>query len=332
MVFVFIFLAGIVSSALSYVLRVYGLKHLLDIPNLRSSHQLPTPRGGGLAIVISFYLMLFAFLANELLQQQVLIVLLSGIGVAAIGFWDDHRSLSARWRFTVHVFCAMSALLLMPSLPILDFGLVQVTSAWLVFLPVLLFQVWCLNLFNFMDGIDGIAGSETVFVFTVLAILIYPFDSLLAFISLGLSVSTLGFLLWNWPPAKIFMGDVGSGFLGFMIALIILLCAREAPVFLPIGLILFAVFICDASYTLLYRIWNGQKWYQAHCSHAYQHAARKKGHKFVVLAILLINLFWLLPLSIVVYNNVQYALPALAAAYLPLLALVVKMKAGVPVT
>jgi Fuc2NAc and GlcNAc transferase len=147
-------------------------------------------------------------------------------------------------------------------------------------------------------------------------------------ISVFLASAAAGFLFWNRPPARIFMGDVGSGFLGFSLAVLVLMAAHQLPILLISGIILFGVFFVDATYTLLYRFFTGQKWYEAHCSHTYQYAAKQYGHLKVLLAVWIINLFWLLPVALWVFYKPEYNLAALLVAYTPLVYLAYKFKAG----
>jgi Fuc2NAc and GlcNAc transferase len=311
-----------------YFIKAYALKNLLDIPNQRSSHQMPTPRGGGLGIVVAFTaasLMLFLGGSLDLAGFQALTAALL---VAGIGFWDDHRHIPARWRFLVHMAAAVIALGLVQGFPLLVMGDWRIELGVFGYALGMAYLVWLLNLFNFMDGIDGIAASEAVFISGALTGFLGFIDNELALIALSLCFASLGFLLWNWPRAKIFMGDVGSGFLGFVLGLLTLMAGHQEPVYVYVGLILFAVFITDATVTLVRRYISGQKWYEAHCSHAYQHAARRYGHLKVILAVWAINLFWLLPVASVVFRYPAYALPGLIMAYLPLIYVTVKFEAG----
>ena len=328
MIFVLLFSTFLFAVFLTQIIRFYALNNLLDIPNQRSSHLVPTPRGGGLAIVIAYFSFLAGIFFLELVAFEPILIFITGLTIVGIGFWDDHQHIAARWRFLTHAVTAAIALILLclwTTSPI-DFWFFS--SSWLAYVAAWFFLVWSLNLFNFMDGIDGIAGSEAIFVSMSLAGFMYFVDVHLALLALGLAFSCLGFLVWNWPPAKIFMGDVGSGFLGYTLGVLILVCAQKAPVFIVIGLILYAVFIADATYTLAYRILDRQQWYQAHCSHAYQFAAKQKGHRYVLVAVGLINLFWLLPLAILVYWNPQYAGLGLSLAYVPLLYVIYRIGAG----
>src|SRR5690606_7293985 len=133
--------------------------------------------------------------------------------------------------------------------------------------------VWMINLYNFMDGIDGIAATETVMVCALAGILLLASGaSIIAWTAWALAAACLGFLRWNWAPAQIFMGDVGSGFLGYCIAMLAIVSSREGSFPLWVWLILLGAFVVDAGVTLLRRMKQRLKWYEAHHSHAYQHA------------------------------------------------------------
>ena len=320
--------AFFLALLLTWVIRQYARQHLLDIPNQRSSHQQPTPRGGGLAIVLGFFAALSLAVLTDTLQACVLQLFGASLMIAAIGFWDDHQALAARWRILVHIGAAAGALLIMPGLPALQIGAHSIEPGVIGWILALLFLVWMLNLFNFMDGIDGLAASEAVYIATALGGFMLVIEPPLALPALALAAASLGFLFWNWPPAKIFMGDVGSGFLGFVLGLLILWYAHQHLQFLAAGLILSAVFITDASLTLLTRLFTGQRWYQAHCSHAYQQSARQYGHLPVVLAVWAINLCWLLPLAALALWRPGYSALALLAAYAPLIYLARRFQAG----
>jgi len=327
----------LISFILTGVIRFYALSNnVLDIPNQRSSHTIPTPRGGGGAIVLAFVasmmLMYFSIPGN----MNALLALSATLFVAGIGFCDDHAHVPARWRFLVHVFAALFALFFLSGLPKLLlpipidwlFKRWVVDLGWLGYLLGTLMLVWFLNLFNFMDGTDGIAASESVFVSGALAGYLYYLDRFSFFIAISVMAASLGFLLWNWPKAKIFMGDVGSGFLGLLLGILILMATQQAVVLFYCGLILLGIFLVDSTYTLFYRFFSGQKWYDAHCSHTYQRAAKEYGHLSVLLACWSINLFWLLPISLLVFLHPHHALLGLLLAYFPLLLLAYRFKAG----
>lgn len=319
----------LLSLLLTGVVRHYALKvNMLDVPNQRSSHSIPTPRGGGAAIVCAYFVAVTLLFAADRLDMHYVNIALLGLVVALIGLWDDFGHIAARWRFLAHFLASMMAVALMSGFPVMLIGVWRMDLAGWGYLIGAIFLTWLLNLFNFMDGTDGIAASEALFVSASLAIFVHDIDSQLFVLTISLAAASAGFLFWNWPAARIFMGDVGSGFLGLMIGLLILLAAWRLPVLFWAGLILMGVFIVDASYTLLYRVATGQKWYQAHCSHCYQHAAKQYGHLKVLMATWVINLCWLLPWSVWAFYHPLYAEIALLLAYSPLFYLVFRFKAG----
>lgn len=335
-VFLGVLLFGLVilSSAMltRWVLR-YAQHRLLDLPNDRSSHASPTPRGGGLAIVLTLALALVGLFWGDLLPLRLVMALAGLLPLAAIGFVDDHGHVPARWRFLMQTIVAIWALSWMGGMNTIEVAGTVYLIGWLGNLAAILFMLWMLNLFNFMDGIDGIAGTETVTVALSAAVLMHiapganwpPEGCVL----LALAAATCGFLVWNWPPAKIFMGDVGSGVLGFVLALLALWSAREHSLSLAVWLILVAVFIVDASLTLLIRIRRGERWYEAHRSHAYQQASRRFGsHRKVTLSVLTINLVWLLPLAWLATAHATWELGFLLIAILPLSVTAYRLGAG----
>lgn len=317
------------SFGLTGLVRRYARIRLLDVPNARSSHSCPTPRGGGAAVVVAWLIALW--LAPVSAGSRLALAFSGGLAVAAVGFVDDHRPLSARHRMAVHLGAAIWALGWLGGLPQLALGGHSWALGWAGSVLGVVTVVWMLNLFNFMDGIDGLAGSEAVFVAGaagLLGQLWYP-DSGLGPLNLLLAASCLGFLAWNWPPASIFMGDVGSGFIGFVLGVSAIASARLGGLSLGVWLILSAVFVADASYTLLWRVASGQRWFEAHRSHGYQHAvARLGGHRPVTLAVWAINLGWLLPLALLAVARPDYEWLCLLMAYAPLLLFAVFLGAG----
>jgi Fuc2NAc and GlcNAc transferase len=199
------------------------------------------------------------------------------------------------------------------------------------FVIVVVGLVWLLNLYNFMDGIDGLAASEAVCVALGLAgaAILAGYRGEALWFALLLAGSSLGFLYWNWSPARIFMGDVGSGFLGFALGALSLDTMRGAGLPVHVPLILFAVFVTDATVTLVRRVLQGARWHEAHRSHAYQRLARRYGsHRPVVVGVLLVNLGWLLPLSFSVVRWPGFADVFLVVAYVPIAVMVAVTKAG----
>lgn len=327
-----VFVVFFVSLVLTGGLRRYALaRSLMDVPNARSSHSVPTPRGGGVAIVFGFLsvLPILAFLGG-LSWTFTWALVGAGVGIALLGFLDDHGHIAARWRLLGHFLGAIWALFWLGGLPALElFGFV-LDLGWLGHVLAAIYLVWMLNLYNFMDGIDGIASVEAICACLGACLLYWlgGFENLIL-APLVLAMAVAGFLYWNFPPARIFMGDAGSGFLGIILGLLSLQAAWTSPKLLWVWLILLGVFIVDATVTLLRRLLRGDKVYEAHRSHAYQFASRHYGrHMPVTLVVTAINLFWLLPLAAcVVLWNMDGAL-ALILAYVPLLVLAVRFHAG----
>ncbi|MNF54017.1 putative undecaprenyl-phosphate N-acetylglucosaminyl 1-phosphate transferase [compost metagenome] len=321
-----------VSLFLTGALRRYALaRSLMDIPNGRSSHSVPTPRGGGVAIVLSFLAALPLLASVGALAWPVMWALLgAGAWIAIVGFLDDHGHIAARWRLLAHFIGAGWALGWLGGLPPLVIFGFDLDLGWLGYALAAFYLVWLLNLYNFMDGIDGIASVEAICVClggALLYLLIGEGGAALA--PLSLAVAVAGFLFWNFPPARIFMGDAGSGFLGIALGVLSLQAAWVAPQLLWSWLILLGVFIVDATWTLFRRLLRGDKVYEAHRSHAYQYASRKFGkHLPVTLAVAMLNIFWLLPIALWVGVGGVDGVLGLLVAYLPLVWLAVRFKAG----
>lgn len=331
MLVLLIFAVGCLSALLTLLLRRYALRaRLLDVPNARSSHSVPTPRGGGLAVVVAFSLGLLVLALTGQIGLPLLMALAGGLAIATVGFVDDTAHVSVRVRLLVHALAALWSLWWLggfPPLPVLEY---QLSLGWLGWPVGLLLMVWLLNLYNFMDGVDGIAGVEAVTVAAGAGLLLLLAAEGAAAPLWLLVTATLGFLVWNWPPAKIFMGDVGSGYLGFVLA-VFALAGAHGYLNLWAWLILLGVFLVDATCTLCRRWLAGAKVYEAHRSHAYQWAARRCGsHRTVTLVVAVINVGWLWPLAWVAFSWPGYGLLALLLAYLPLVWLALRLGAGRP--
>jgi len=207
-----------------------------------------------------------------------------------------------------------------------------VELGWVGSLIAVLGIVWVLNLFNFMDGIDGIAASEAIFVGLAGAWLTAGLHTAGgATLVVIFAAACGGFLVWNWSPAKIFLGDVGSGYLGYLTAVFTLAAARVDPAAVWVWLILGGAFFVDATVTLARRTWRRERVYEPHRSHAYQWLARRWGsHRKVTLTLLTVNLVWLLPWAVLAARRPGNALVALAAALVPLAAVMLTIGAGRP--
>ena len=314
--------AGISSWMLTGVIRQYATRrNMLDIPNARSSHASPTPRGGGAGIVATFSAVLLLLASNGQLDVKTgLLLLLSGGIVAAIGFLDDTRSLPASTRLVAHAFAAGIFVVLIGKVPQSLLGDFELHYQAIGALVAILALTWSTNLFNFMDGIDGIAASEAAFIAGTAAwINSQAGEPGLTLALLSLCAASLGFLVWNWPPARIFLGDVGSGFLGIMLPMLEFTASERAAIPVEVWAILGGLFLVDATVTLLRRAMRGERWFDAHRMHGYQHLARRwHGHLPVTLLFSAINCIWLLPWACYAAKIPAHAMLALVAALLPL--------------
>lgn len=321
-----------VSGLLTGLLRRYALaRSLLDTPNSRSSHVVPTPRGGGVAIVVTFCLMLpiWAVLGN-ISWAVSWALLLAGGGVAIIGFMDDHGHIAARWRLLGHFSAALVSLYFLNGIPPFQIVGVSWDLGWFGGLLFAFYLVWLLKLYNFMDGIDGLASLQAIFVCVGGALLYWLNGQLTqALLPLSLAFAVFGFLFWNFPPAKIFMGDAGSGFLGIVLGILSIHAMWMNTNFFWAWLVLLGVFIVDATYTLIRRLLRGDKVYEAHRSHAYQYASRYYGkHAPVTIGVTALNVIWLLPIALLVGSGSLEPLMGIVIAYVPLVFLAVRFKAG----
>lgn len=331
---IFLGAAFICSIILAGLLRRYALRmNLLDIPNARSSHSVPTPRGGGLAVVVVFMLFFMVLYVSGVVSSHLLLVILPAcLGVSLIGWLDDHFSISPLIRFCVHLVSGMTALYFLgglPSLPLVNETIDLGAWSYPFVVPAL---VWCINLNNFMDGIDGIASAEAISVAGGAAAIIWLNGGAASHnITLVLVIAvTAGFLIWNWPPAKIFMGDACSGFLGMLIGLMALVTSLdETAINLWCWVILYGVFVVDSTYTLVRRVISGKQFYKAHRSHAYQILSRQwNSHLKVTILLLAVNICWLFPLAVVSSRYPYYGFLFTVLALAPILLAVIMLEAG----
>lgn len=297
----------------------------LDKPVARSSHSNPTPIGGGLAVVLPVFIAsAYAFYTGHL-ERGFFLSLFGAYAVALVGLIDDLKNVHAMWRIPLHFGAALWSLFWLGEVPVLDFGFFTILNQSVLVALALLALVWLTNLFNFMDGIDGLAGAELLFVTGFSLITgISGMESGGSGLLTVACASAAGFLVWNWHPARIFMGDVGSSFAGFFIGLMALFTVKAGVMTYWTWLILLATFAVDATFTLACRFWRGDRWFEGHNTHAYQHATRKfQSHSKVTITNLLINVCWLTPLAVasVLYPNFGGLFSLIAAAPLAMLAL-----------
>lgn len=326
------------SITMTGLLRRYAQTRLLDQPNHRSSHQVPTPRGGGMAIVTTFLLaapLLVALIPIPLgiSHGSFALIWAAALGIALIGFIDDHISLQPRTRLVVQSIAAALVVWAVDGVPELTVLGWQLDLAWFGYVLAWLGVIWFINLYNFMDGIDGLAAGEAVVVCLFMALFHYLLvgEWSISGLTMLLGISAAGFLCWNFPPAKIFMGDGGSGFLGLMLASLMLLDASIKPQFLWAWLVMLGVFVMDATWTLLNRYRLKCRLSEAHRTHAFQYAARRwQSHRNVTLTVMLINSLWLAPIAAMIVLGHLDGVFGLVIAYLPLACLAYHLNAGVP--
>ncbi|MBC53926.1 MAG: glycosyl transferase [Gammaproteobacteria bacterium] len=302
---------------------------LMDVPVERSAHQRATPRGGGIAIVVSLYSFLVMLASQGLLNLFQFSVLLCAVPVAVAGFADDIRSLSVKVRLPVHLLAALIALVLLGPVPEPFFsGLIELPYILMSAL-LMIALVWLLNLYNFMDGIDTLAAGQCLFVSGAAAILLPDSQTALAWVCGGLFFATLGFFLWNLPPARLFMGDVGSTFLGFFLGLLGLLSHFDGSLSVWVWVLLMGVFIADTTCTLLRRWVSGFSVTQGHSTHAYQHLARRLGsHGRVALLLTAVNLVWFFPLAWLAAVYPEYGVVLAFSGIVPLMFVAAVLGAG----
>ncbi len=324
----FVFVALLTGLVRRFALR----EQILDIPVLRSAHTTPVPVGGGIAIALIYLFAVLALFAQGRLAANECLAALGAVFIGGLGFVDDWRHLDVSWRLPLQLLAAIWSVAWLGTVPQIHFASWVLPSSWILNALAVIALVWLLNLYNFMDGIDGIAGAELVCVTAMSLLLAIKADDVaLAQLSAVLLGAGLGFLVWNWPPARIFMGDVGSGFSGFALGILALLSLQHGSMQVWTWVLLLGVFIADASVTLVRRFVRGEKWYEGHSLHAYQHAARRyKSHAKVTIIVILINLFWLAPLAWMTTVAPEWGMYLTLVGVVPLMVLAAKNAAGVP--
>ena len=322
----------LIAFVLSF-LGVYFLKKsalrlkIVAIPNERSLHNKVTPRGGGVIIAIVFLAFLLVFyITRQIMVAEFLVLFGGGLIMAVTGFLDDILELKASIRFIIQFFVAGWGLYWIGGIP---------STVFFERLPILyaianavavVALVWFINSFNFIDGIDGLStSSATFFSLSIGGYFLWqgiePYGSLL----IVLAACSLAFLCFNWPPAKMFLGDAGSNFFGYLFGAMVLITVKNGNLSIWTWLIILAYLITDTTTTTFLRLCLVKGWYHTHRSHAYQNLARVlDNHKFVTCLITGINVFYLLPLAYLSIQYQQYAWLAFAASVIPILGFVLK--------
>ena len=272
-------IAFIILVAISYfgvdLTRNWLMKRqVIDLPNERSSHSVPTPRGGGLVIVIVTLLVAMITMFLEQNWRQGIIFVLVGCGVAWIGWQDDVKSLSPKIRFLFQAIAAVITILGLGYFDAITIPLLGELQLGLIGIPItILWIMGLINSYNFMDGIDGISGSValTASLGWMLFLAVNGnFGNSVFWIALTIAATNLGFLGHNWPPARIFIGDVASTFLGYCFAVIPLLTVNQVEDSFLLGVIVMWAYILDTAITFLRRLFKGEQVFSAHRTHIYQ--------------------------------------------------------------
>ena len=279
---------------------------MIDIPNSRTSHAAPTPRGGGIAVVVVWCAILTVGTLFGLFTKELLYTLLPGVlVVSVIGFYDDRQSINPTIRFLSHMISASLLLWIIGGWQSVSLGVGSYNLGWFGTVVAVIGIVWSINLYNFMDGVDMLASIEAIFIFTAGGFIFLDaggrMEGMLLFILAG---SVFGFLIWNLPPAKIFMGDGCSGFLGFLVGGFALIGDSRYGISLLVWVILYGTFWFDATVTLSRRYFLGQKWYLPHRSHAYQRLNQSGwSHRKVTAGTTLLNI------CLAIFAGIGYLFP-----------------------
>ena len=255
----------LLSFTLTYIIKNYYIKNaILEEVNERSSHTVPTPHGGGISLAITWFVGIGYLYFNNQIESDLFFALLMGIIISVVSYFDDIYDLSPKVRLLAQGVVAFGGLYFIGGFDSLNLFVFNIDNQIITNVFAFLLIVWFINLYNFLDGINGYAGSEAVFL-SIAGLLIFGGAHFGV-----LAVAVLGFLYWNWNKAKIFMGDVGSTLLGYNVAIFTLYYANQEATNLWVWIILFGVFWFDATLTLIRRKLNGEKLSQAHKKHGYQ--------------------------------------------------------------
>lgn len=275
-------------------------RRIIDWPDERRSHQQPTPRGGGLALLLGFTVAVLGAVAQP---RSMLPLALFAVALGTLGWLDDRYGVPVRWRLAIMLICAVSLVLALG--PIAEVAVMDqvINWPWLWTPLALVAVVWLINLHNFMDGSDGMAAMQGAWSGGVLGWLLYQGGSPAAGLAgLALAGACLGFLAWNRPPARLFMGDVGSLVIGGLVGLLAYAGAAQGIVSIWLSLMVCALFVVDATATLVRRLSSGGQWYTPHREHAYQQLIGVGWSHARVLAVYAsVNLVLVLPMVVLVY-------------------------------
>ncbi len=312
---------GLAAGLCRWILDPASPLHVLDQPGHRSLHDRPTPRTGGLAMMVATGVATAGAVAGGWVAAPAWLgwTAAGAALLVAVGLADDLADLSPALRLGVQTVAAALVLAagLAPQVVRLP-GFEWTPSPALAALLTLLLVLWMTNLYNFMDGMDGLAGTMTLVGFGALGWL--SGDPALRLVAWSLAGAAAGFLWFNFPPARLFMGDAGAPVLGYLAAVLVLWAARRGELPLWAGLLLFSPFVVDATYTLIRRLLRGERVWQAHCGHLYQKLVRRGWSQRRVLAHALVLMLAAAASAGLAPRLPPAAQAALAAAWLALYA------------
>lgn len=330
-----VFSATALAFTLSWVTSEAIRRHavrlgLVQTPNVRSSHSIPTPSGGGVGIALA------STVCGLILGSELLVPVLVSAAASLLGSLDDRMDLSPRLRLGLHFVFVGALLWALGSPPTLATPFGELPP-WVLAAVLLVGGVWWINLYNFMDGIDGLAASQAIFMGVSVITLSHLTAPAALHTNAGLvwalaiSSASAGFLALNWPPARLFMGDSGSNFLATALFAVLVGLLNRGELDATVLLILAALFMTDATVTLIGRLRTGNSGFSAHRLHAYQKLSRQRGgHRSATLIYVAINVCWLYPLAYLAQMNIEIAWWLAALAYVPLVVFCLVARAGLP--
>jgi len=303
-IYLFLF---ILSFFLTYLIKNHAITNsILAKVNDRSSHTTPTPHGGGIAITISWLTGISYLFFDNNIDSSLYYSLVVGVIISIVSYLDDLFELNAITRLIAQSMVAILGLYFLGGFKEFDFCCISINNQYLNNLFAFILIIWYINLYNFLDGIDGYASSESIFL-GVSGFILFSGDHFLVLI-----VSVLGFLIWNWHKAKIFMGDVGSTLLGYNIAIFTIYYANQESSNFWVWIVLFSPFWFDATLTLLRRYKNGEKLSIAHKKHAYQRLNQSGySHDKIVKLSIVINIIILLLIIFIQYIYIVFVISSI---------------------
>jgi UDP-N-acetylmuramyl pentapeptide phosphotransferase/UDP-N-acetylglucosamine-1-phosphate transferase len=288
------------SYALTWLIKTISLKNnILDMPNERSSHSIPTPRGGGLAIVICWYLGISILWYYGIISIDLYLALMCGILLAGISLLDDIYGLKPFIRLLVQTLTTILAVIFLGGIDHFMLPGKVIIPSIIMYPLVIVGIIWFINLYNFLDGIDGYASVEAISV--AIALFLFAGES----INLVLIASVLGFLIWNWPKARIFMGDIGSTQLGFILIILGIYYHNVQTLSFIWWIVITAPFWFDATLTLIRRWRKGENLSQAHRKHIYQRLVQS-GYSHLKVTVLLILVNFILIFLVYIVHDIRF--------------------------